>query len=311
MRHRALTGAVALAMLALAAADAGEAWARARGGGSRGHRTPAAPARPTPATPAAPRETVTRPLPAPAPPRPAAPFGGLLGGVTGFLAGGLVGGLLFGGLAQGPGIGMLDLLLTAGGGLLLVSWLRRRRESPGPAGAMAGRGGHGAAVRAPEPAPPDREPPGEEADLARGVRHLRQMDAGFDPAALGPLARAMFADVQRALGARDFAPLRDRLTPEMFAVLQRQRDQLRAAGRTNHVEAIEVARAEVSEAWQESGRDYVTVYLTGSVLDWISDDRTGAVVEGTPAIRQAFEEFWTFTRPVGPHHWKLTAIQTG
>ena len=93
------------------------------------------------------------------------------------------------------------------------------------------------------------------------------------------------------------------------AVKDRARRSLRAARRTNQVEQIDIRRAEVTEAWQESGQDFVTVYLAGFLTDYTVDDTSGAVLEGERAA-QDFEEYWTFARPVGPNAWKLSAIQT-
>jgi predicted lipid-binding transport protein (Tim44 family) len=135
------------------------------------------------------------------------------------------------------------------------------------------------------------------------------MDAHFDPAPVAAQARATFAEVQRAVGARDVASLRNRLAPEMYGVLQRQCDRLRAAQHVNHVEAIEIREAEVTEIWQEMGRDFVTVRLAGTLVDYTTHERTGSVVEGS-RTPQSFEEFWTYTRSVGPNAWTLTAIQT-
>jgi predicted lipid-binding transport protein (Tim44 family) len=231
--------------------------------------------------------------------------------LTGFLLGGLLGGLLFGGLGHGFGVGLLDLLLIAGGILLLVSFLRRRQAAPAYAGPLP----------SPSRAPVEAEVPVgvgasaatavERSDLDRGLGHVRTMDAAFDAEAFATVAREAFMDVQRAVGARDLAAVRNRLTPEMYAVLQAQCDQLRGARQTNRMEQIRIERAEVTEAWQESGWDFVTVMLAGAMLDYTVSDTTGAAVQGSSTTPAAFEEFWTFTRPVGPNAWKLTAIQTG
>ncbi len=46
-------------------------------------------------------------------------------------------------------------------------------------------------------------------------------------------------------------------------------------------------------------------------LDYIVDDATGGLVEGSRSVPQHVEEFWSFVRPVGAHSWQLSAIQTG
>ena len=234
-----------------------------------------------------------------------------MGGLGGFVLGGLLGGLLFGGMGRGFGIGMLDILLIGAGVVLLIAFLRRRRtQEPQPAYA-----GMGAAYRASDAASTGGavqatvEPP-TVSDLERGLGHIRQMDGAFNPEALVAQARDTFFDVQAGLTARDMSALKERVTLEMFGDLQRQCDELRAARRTNRVERIDLRLTEITEAWQESGRDYVTIYFAGALLDYTVDDVTGGVVGGSATDREALEEFWTFSRPVGPEPWQLSAIQT-
>ena len=307
--HRAVCGPailVALVMIACVLAEApGEVWARAGGSGSRGSRSYSSPVRPAPRSPD--RSAVRPAAPAPAPVSPSSPpslFRGLMGGVAGLLIGGFIGSLLFGGFRGGfGGVGLLDLLLVGGAALLLLSFFRRRlAEAPAlatPAG-YGGHGGGGAGIVA--------EMPPEAADRERGISHIRQMDASFDPAQFVATAAAMFTRVEGAFGQGDMGALRDVLTPELQAEMQARCDRLRAEGRTNRVEQIEVDRAEVTEAWQETGQDFVTVYLSASMLDYVVDAR-GGLVEGSNSAPVSVEEYWTFTRPVGAGRWKLTAIQ--
>ncbi|HEV8143823.1 MAG TPA: Tim44 domain-containing protein [Methylomirabilota bacterium] len=323
MRSRTWIALIGLALGVVVVSEAGEAWARAGGGGgggSRGSRSYSSPARPAPAsptTPSSPSRSLSQPAAPVAPARPSM-FGGLMGGIAGFALGGLLGSMLFGGMGHGfGGIGMMDVLLIGGGLALLFMFLRRRRaaaEQPQPA--YAGMGG-GYRAAEPEPAPTASygatavaEPP-TTSDVDRGLGHIRSMDGGFDPDALVTRARDVFFDVQAGVTARDMSKLRERITPEMYSELQRQCDELRAARRTNRVERIDLRRSEITEAWQESGRDYVTVYFSGALLDYTVDDTTGAVVAGSATDRDALEEFWTFSRPVGPNPWQLSAIQTG
>jgi len=233
-------------------------------------------------------------------------------GLAGFALGGLLGGLLFGGFGHGfGGIGLFDILLIGGGLLLLMSFLRRRRQEA-PAPAYAGAPGDTRYEAVADGAVPSAavavDPAG--ADLERGLGHIRSMDASFDPAAFAAHAPAVFRAVQGGLAMRDLVSLREELTPEMYGELEAQAERLRTARRTNRVERIEIKRTEVTEAWQEGGRDYVTVYLSGSLLDWVVDDTTGAVVEGSPTTPSPFEEYWTFVRSVGRNRWMLSAIQT-
>jgi predicted lipid-binding transport protein (Tim44 family) len=307
MKRTTILGLAAALLAGMLLLQAGEAFARAGSGGSRGSRSSSSPARPAPTSPTTPtspsRSTVSPATPAPQPAR-GGWMGGIMGGLAGFALGGLLGSMLFGG-GLGSGIGLFEILLIGGGLFLLFRFMSARRAQQ-PAYATAGGGydtgatSSGAVMEAPA-APPS--------DLERGLGYIRSMDATFEPSALTVSAQGLFVDVQRALGARDMSGVAPRLTSRMYTELSSQCDRLRAARRTNRMEGIDVRRAEATEAWQESGADYVTIYLAGSLVDYTVDDSTGDVVEGSRAP-QEFEEYWTFTRQVGPNPWRLSAIQT-
>jgi predicted lipid-binding transport protein (Tim44 family) len=239
-----------------------------------------------------------------------------MSGLAGFALGGLLGSLLFGGFGHGlggfGGIGLLEMLLIGGGVYLLFRFMRNRQaQGPQPAyaGATSAYGasqpswgtGGGATV----------EVPAAPSELERGIGNIRTMDHGFDTATVVDHARRVYFVVQQAIGMRELIGVRDYLAPEMTTVLQAQCDRLKAAHQTNRVEQLDIRRAEVSEAWQEGGRDYVTVYIVATLIDFTVDDTTGAVVDGSRTATQSIEDFWTFTRPVGNNPWKLSAIQPG
>jgi len=314
LRPKTMRWAVGLALVTLTVAvHAGDAFARAGSGGSRGSRSYSTPARPSPAspaTPSSPSRQVTSPT-QPMQPQPSRGwFGPVMGGLAGFALGGLLGSMLFGhGFGGGfGGFGLLEMLLIGGGLFMLYRFMSARRvqqQQPAYAGAAGYGGGYAGGGVTTEPAVVPEAP----SDLDRGLAHIRQMDASFDPRAMADTARGLFAEVQRGVTARDMREVSGRLTSRMYTELTAQCDRLRAARRTNRVDQIDVRRAEATEAWQEAGQDYVTVYLAGTIVDYTVDDASGAVVEGERAS-QEFEEYWTFSRPVGPNAWKLSAIQT-
>src|SRR2546425_2123876 len=317
MRPRALLLMSGLSLASFLLLANATVWARAGSGGSRGTRSYSSPA--TPSSPSSPSQ-VTTPPPASSqqPMQRPGMFGGLMGGLAGFALGGLLGSMLFGGMGGGGfggGFGLLELLLIGGALFFLFRMFRGRqaaRPEPAYAGAGAGgassyssggqswsAGGGGATLEAPP----------SETDLDRGIGHIRGMDASFDPIGFADWAKGTFIDVQGGIVKRDLSGVQDRLTPQEFARLQAQCDQLRGARRTNRIERVRIGRSQLTEAWQESGQDWVTVYLVVSLVDYTVDDTTGAVVEGTTTPVD-IEEYWTFTRPVGPKPWRLSAIQT-
>jgi len=294
---------------------AAEASARAGGGssgGSRGSRSYSAPARPSPSQVSPSRPTAPPSPVAPAPPAPQRPgWGGVLGGLV---AGGLIGSLLFGGVGGhgfGGGIGLLEIIVIAGVIFLAIGWMRRRQAES--AGGPAYAGGYRTDWQ-----PGDRsastaavEMPAEPADLDRGVGHIRQLDGSFDPAAFAETATDMFFKIQGAWTSRDLGKVADLLTPEMRGVLGAQIDQLRADRRINRLENIAVRQASVTEAWQEKGQDFVTVYFLASLLDYTTDESGSRVLDGSTSEPVKFEEYWTFVRPAGPGRFTLSAIQQG
>jgi predicted lipid-binding transport protein (Tim44 family) len=293
-----------------------DAWARAGGGGSsgsRGSRSYSAPSSPS----AAPTNP-TRPSPAPpssfqqSPQRSGwgAGIGGMLGG---FVLGGFLGSLLFGGGQMSGGIGLLEIIVIAGLAYFAFSLFRQRQASTAAPAGYADPGAMGASWR-PEPtsrstAVLDVPAPAADADLARGVAHIRQMDPSFEPTRFGEPASDVFFRVQAAWMARDMGSVRTTLTEEMHATMQAQCDQLRAQRRLNRLENIAVRSVDVTEAWQEGGQDFVTVRFLASLLDFTTDESGSGLLEGSRTEPVKFEEYWTFARPVGSGPWRLSAIQ--
>jgi len=310
------------------------AWARAGGGsssGSRGGRSLSQPSRPPspspgpgsqPSTPYGQPTPGVRPGMAPSPPGSfmRSPFAqGLAGG----LLGGLVGNMLFGsrgygapgsGGFGGSGIGLFDLLLIGGGIYFLMRYLRRRRERMATEPAYYGpvdhdqAGGYGGYNQAPEAAY-DQPPISPQArDLQQGLEQIRSFDPGFNEYQFKETAQDLFFRVQAAWMNRSLEGMEDILTDEMAADFAIQFAEMKSKGHLNRLENIAVRKVEVSEAWQESGQDFITVLFMASLLDYTVDDKNGEVVAGDRHNPVKFEEFWTFCRPGGHPQWKLSAI---
>jgi predicted lipid-binding transport protein (Tim44 family) len=290
------------------------AFARAGGGrsfGSRGSRsfsTPR-PAAPAPAQPAPGAGQFAS--------RPAAGFpqqGSFLRSMAGGLIGGMAGAMLFRSLGMagessetaGGGIGMLDIALI---GLLLYmvfSFFKRRRQE-------AATGAFYRSSSAPEgrsaPGTPPSVAPLRGSDLDAGVAHIRQMDPAFNPSRFQEESTDVFFKIQAAWTQRDMSPAAGLLTSEMLGNFEEQVRTMRKEGRINRLENIAVRSVELAEAWQEGGQDFVTVKFLANLLDYTVDEKTGRISGGSKDAPVRFEEYWTFTRPVGKQAWKLAAIQ--
>jgi predicted lipid-binding transport protein (Tim44 family) len=322
-----LKGFLILSALLLLSAGAfqADAWARAGGGGSMGSRGSRSAAPPRPYTPPSP----TRPSPTPgvSPTQPRTPppasqpssfwrsFGG---GMLGGMAGGLLFHSLFGGPSAyggagsggGGGIGLFDILLLIGIGYLVYWYIKKKRLE-----ATATEGNYQSTSV--EPASQAQYPPvydqppvsADERDLEQGLANIRQFDHYFDPAAFQDMGMDVFFKIQGAWANRDMASVKSLLTDEMYGILQGDADKLKAAKKINRLENIAVRSVDITEAWQEAGSDFITVRVYANLLDYNVDETTGQVVEGSKTEPVKFEEYWTFTRPVGSNPWQLSAIQ--
>jgi len=284
-----------------------------RSSGSRGSRSLSTPTRPySPATPSSTStspstSTSATPTPGATPSQvPPPQTGGFMRSMMGGLAGGFLGSMLFGGLGGmggGGGLGgILPILLLVGIGYLAYRIYARRRQEQA---AWSPR------VEGTTPRP--YATPAVVADTAgedrnKGLEYIRRMDSAFDEKTFGETASDVFFRLQGGWTRRDLSPVSGLLTDEMRATLQADADALKAKGQINRLENISVRNVEITEAWQESGQDYVTVLFQANLLDYTTDE-AGKVLSGSDAVPVKFEEFWTFTRPVGPGAWRLSAIQ--
>jgi predicted lipid-binding transport protein (Tim44 family) len=308
-----------------------DAWARAGGGrsmGSRGSRSMSTPQPFTAPRPTQPSSTYSPTRPSTPPPgataTPGTSSGGFLRSFGGGLLGGLAGGMLFRSLFGGPaaqggaaagsggGIGLLDILLLAGIAYLVYWYIKKKRqEAEATAGVYQSSS---AADLPPQPqyAPVYDQPQGGapegDQDLERGLGNIRQFDPAFDEARFQDVCMDTFFKIQGAWANRDMSTVKHLLTDEMYRLFQEDADKLRAQKKINRLENIAVRSVDITEAWQESGSDFMTVRVYANLLDYNVDETTGQVVEGSKTEPVKFEEYWTFTRPVGDNPWQLSAI---
>ena len=311
-----------------------DAFARAGGGrssGSRGSR-PSGPSR-SYSPPSQPKSDPgsyggqTRPTnPQPGPfQQPSS--GGFLRGLAGGLMGGLLGAMLFRGLGFagtgtgggfGGGIGLFEILL--GAALLFgVYWYfksRRRvalarNESNAGTQYCYGSPTYDSYAAGPTQMPGTEGPvaSSQRSDVDVGLQHIRQMDPTFDEAVFRETSSDIFFKIQAGWANRDLEPVKELLTSEVFSTLKTDVDKLRREKKINRLENIALRSVDLVEVWQESGSDYITVRFLANILDYTVDETAGQLISGSKTDPVKFEEYWTFTRPVGNHPWKLSAIQ--
>jgi predicted lipid-binding transport protein (Tim44 family) len=212
----------------------------------------------------------------------------------------------FGGM--GGGIGLFDIILI---GLILygIWWFikKRRRESEA-SGPAYYREAPPEDLRQQAAFSPAQERPAAEGDVDTGIGHIRQMDSAFNEQAFKDQCMDNFFNVQGAWANRDMTTVRNLLTDEMFGILQGDVENLKRGGKINRLDNIAVRTVDIVEVWQESGKDFITVRFLANLLDYTVDETSSQVLSGSKTEPVKFEEYWTFTRPVGNNPWQLSAI---
>ena len=145
-------------------------------------------------------------------------------------------------------------------------------------------------------------------DVQTGLRYIRQMDPGFNEPAFQDGCMDTFFKIQGAWATREMSSVRPLLTDEMYHTIQNDAERLKTEKRINKLDNIAVRSVNIVEAWQESGKDYITVRFYANLVDYTVDETSGQVVSGSRTDPVKFEEYWTFVRPVGSNPWQLSAI---
>jgi predicted lipid-binding transport protein (Tim44 family) len=204
---------------------------------------------------------------------------------------------------------MLEIMLVGG----LAFFLYRKFKSsqataaPGPGSIQY----QDTQYRAPAPPSYSNQRPVQETLPFNGIdyRSLTMMDRGFSPEQFLKTSQDLFFKIQGAWNKQDSAALRNFCGVELLKSWEEEIEQLRSRGQKNRMDNIALRESEITEAWTENGADFITVRLHANLLDYTVDAKSGAVVSGSDSEAVEFEEFWTFSRPVGPNVWKLTAVQ--
>jgi predicted lipid-binding transport protein (Tim44 family) len=317
-----LCGLAAAAMLVLAVADA-DAARRGGGFGSRGSRTYA----PPPVTQTAPNTAapINRSVTQPQAPNAAATAGqagaarggffnrpGLMGGLMGGLLGAGLFGLLFGngllgGLSGFAGfLGLLiQVVLVVIVARLLWSWWQRRKApgyatAAGPSLRNAGPQDGGGSDRQQMAQQPSYGG-GSGAPVMGGGDTIEIGEADFNA------FEQRLSEVQAAYTAEDIGKLRQLATPEVVSYFSEELADNASRGVVNSVRDVKLLQGDLAEAWREGDKEYATVAMRYSSVDYTAERKTGNVVEGD---KEPFErtELWTFLRSRGGE-WLLSAVQ--
>ena len=237
--------------------------------------------------------------------------GGFMRSMAGGIVGGMVGGMLFrslgfagGGGMGGGGIGLFEILLLAGIGYLIYRYIKKKKAESQMNSFEPEPYRDGNVTQISQGYQNSHQ---EVENSENGLAHIRQFDSSFDENRYNDLVMDNFFKIQGAWMNRDLTPVQALLTDEMRRIFQTDLDKLINDKHINRLENIAVRNVEIVEAWQESGQDYINTLIYANLLDYTTDE-AGSVLSGSKSDPVKFEDYWTFTRPVGNNPWKLCAI---
>jgi predicted lipid-binding transport protein (Tim44 family) len=203
--------------------------------------------------------------------------------------GGFLGSMLFGGGFFGHMLGGLFSLLIIGFLIVLAVRLLSGRMAMNSGGMPRSLG----AAAAP-------------------VQRYRGRDITVSDADLNAF-QSIHAAVQEAWGRADLAQMRQLMTPEMLSYFSEELTKNSSQGVQNLVSNVNLAKAELTESWEEGDMQYATAFMRWTALDYTvrigaAPTSPGAIVAGDPRVPTEAEEAWTFVRR-RDGRWLLSAIQ--
>lgn len=139
---------------------------------------------------------------------------------------------------------------------------------------------------------------------------LAKVDAFWNPDSIKDRIRFVYFKVQEAWMARDQRIAKDCLSDKLFKDHKRQTNLMKQNGTKNVLQDIHLAQARIVEVldFNDNSKDQFWVHITGSMIDYTINDKTGEVVEGKKDKSESFKELWKFVR--ADHGWVLDEIDS-
>lgn len=133
----------------------------------------------------------------------------------------------------------------------------------------------------------------------RSLSALKQRDPLFDESDIEMRIANVYVQMQHAWTAGDFSPMRPYFTNALYAQFERQLGELRRKNCTNYVENIAVLESTVRGWYESKDSEYLVMRVRTRITDYVLNDRTGAVVNGSRTAESFMEYEYILERPIG------------
>ncbi len=126
---------------------------------------------------------------------------------------------------------------------------------------------------------------------------LARQDPAMKKEELRTLVNSVFLKLQECWQARNYAPMKPLLMPDLYAEHERQLQSMRRSHEIDRIENVSVDSIDIvyiRYADKPDQREF-TALITATARDYYVDDRTNEFLRGDREPAQ-FQEFWTFHR---------------
>ncbi len=142
------------------------------------------------------------------------------------------------------------------------------------------------------------------------IAEYSELDASFDEAEFREKLSNLYIQMQNGWTDRDIGSLRPFFTDAMFSQMDRQLEQMKKAGRTNHVERITVHGVTLRGFFQQGGEDHIIAELQTRIVDYTVNDSDGSIVSGSDTIEKFMTYEWELTRTTGSATEQTSGTET-
>ncbi len=131
------------------------------------------------------------------------------------------------------------------------------------------------------------------------VDAIHAHDSGFSAEAFKAYAQDCFLRLQEAWEAKDWSRVRPLESDRLFAIHEQQLKELIDNKKTNHLDGQCILKTELVNTKTDGQREILVVRLNATLLDYVTDDQTGALLEGSKTERRNRTYRLEFIRTAG------------
>jgi hypothetical protein len=141
------------------------------------------------------------------------------------------------------------------------------------------------------------------------LEQLEQTDASWDLRNIERRVERIYFKVQEAWMQRDQSIAREFMSDRLYEKHKLQTDLMLSNHRKNMLEDITLKQSKVVNVSNDvdDSKDYLWVYIEGSMIDYVVNDETGKRASEDSPRRKGFTELWKLVR--GKTGWVLDEIE--